>query len=130
MRARLEKSLYIVLGFTFVALALLGVFLPLLPTTPFLILAALFFSKSSPRWHKWLLQNRYFGPILQSWEENHCIASRIKIYIFSSIAIFGTVSLYMIPVVWVQGLTALLIAYAIYFIYNIENCVEFHEEDL
>ena len=129
MRAKIEKTFYLTLGFLFVGLALLGVFLPLLPTTPFLIFAALFFSKSSERWHQWLLNNRYFGPILASWEINHCIAYKVKLYIFSMIAIFGSFSLYLLSKPWMQILTALLITYACYYIYNIETCVEFHEED-
>ncbi len=129
MKAQIERSVYLVLGFAFVGLALLGVFLPLLPTTPFLIFAALFFSKSSERWHSWLLNNKIFGPILASWEENHCIAYKIKIYIFSMIAVFGSLSLYMLHIWWLQLLTALLITYACYFIYHIETCVEFHEEE-
>lgn len=64
---------YKALGFVFVGLGALGVFLPLLPTTPFLLLAAGCFARSSEKWHAWLLDSRLFGPLLRDWESNRCI---------------------------------------------------------
>jgi uncharacterized membrane protein YbaN (DUF454 family) len=60
---------YKVLGFFFVGLGILGLFLPLLPTTVFLLLAAGCFARSSDKWHRWLLSNRTFGPIINDWNE-------------------------------------------------------------
>ena len=51
-------------GFLSLALGTIGIFLPLLPTTPFVLLAAVCFAKASPRFHNWLLQHRTFGPIV------------------------------------------------------------------
>ncbi len=73
------KILYIISGFTFVSLAAIGTVFPVLPTTPFLLLAAFFFSKGSPRWHAWLLRNRIFGPLLKDWQEGGVIRLRAKI---------------------------------------------------
>ncbi|MCB1173857.1 MAG: YbaN family protein [Leptospiraceae bacterium] len=65
-------------GWICLGLALLGAFLPVLPTTPFLILAAWLFSKSSPRLHQWLLRMPAFGPAIQDWEANRVIRPRAK----------------------------------------------------
>lgn len=52
---------------------------PLLPTTPFLLLAAFFFSRSSPRFHLWLYEHHLFGPLLKEWETNGAIPLSAKI---------------------------------------------------
>lgn len=122
----MKKTLYLMLGFVFVVLAVIGIFLPLLPTTPFLILAAFFFSQSSEKCHQWLLNNKVFGPILYNWENSRCIPAFAKKLSFGMIFIFGTVSIITIPLVYVKIFTFLLISYAIYFIYNIETCEHKH----
>ena len=70
---------YKALGFLFLGLAFLGVLLPVLPATPFLLLAAWFFSRSSEKWHQWLLRSELFGPIIRNWETNRCVARRTKV---------------------------------------------------
>ena len=90
------RTLYLVLGFLCVALATLGVALPLLPTTPFLLLAAACFARSSARWHNWLLSNATFGPVIRRWQEQQCIDPAIKRIALGSIALFGGVSLWLI----------------------------------
>ena len=124
MGSRMKKTLFMGLGFLFVALAVLGVFLPLLPTTPFIILAALFFSKSSERCHQWLLNNRVFGPILRNWECSRCIPRFAKILALSMIALFGSISVFALGILWLQVVTVLLVAYGSYFIINIKTCAK------
>jgi len=122
MRKRMKKMLYIGLGFLFMFLGILGVFLPLLPTTPFIILAAFFFSQSSQRSHQWLLENKLFGPILSNWENSRCIPYFAKMLSFSMIAVFGTISVFTLSFIWLKVLTLALISYGCYFIYNIKTC--------
>ena len=122
MRKRMKKTLFMTLGFLFILLGILGVFLPLLPTTPFIILAAFFFSQSSERCHQWLLNNKVFGPVLYNWENSRCIPYFAKVLSFGMISVFGTVSLFTLPFVWLKVLTVLLIGYACYFIYKIKTC--------
>lgn len=67
------------LGVVALVLGGIGIVLPLLPTTPFIILAAFAFSKSSPRLHAYLLNHRVFGPMIVDWRENGGIAPRYKV---------------------------------------------------
>lgn len=73
------RHVYLVLGLLFVALGLVGAFLPVLPTTPFLILAAGCFARSSPRLEDWLLSHPHFGSSLRAWRERGAIPLRAKL---------------------------------------------------
>ncbi|MCV6593313.1 MAG: YbaN family protein [Silicimonas sp.] len=74
----LSRGVWFALGLISLALAALGVVLPLLPTTPLVILAAFAFSKSSPRFQRLLEESRTFGPIIADWRAKGAIAPRYK----------------------------------------------------
>ena len=69
---------WLLLGFIFVAIGFVGVFVPLLPTTIFIILAAGCFTRSSPRFEAWLLDNPRFGPTLRAWRASGAISPAAK----------------------------------------------------
>ncbi len=66
-------------GIASLAIGLIGIVVPLLPTTPFVILAAACFARSSTRFHRWILANRVFGPTIREWETHRAIPRRTKI---------------------------------------------------
>ncbi len=68
-----------IIGIFFVGLAILGAVLPILPTTPFLLVAAACFAKSSPRLHKKLLDNKTFGPMIYHWQQSRSIPKKAKV---------------------------------------------------
>ena len=83
-------NLFRALGLIFLGIGALGVVLPLLPATPFILLAAACFARSSQKWHRWLLANETFGPMILNWEQHRCISCRIKLIgIFSMILVGG-----------------------------------------
>jgi uncharacterized membrane protein YbaN (DUF454 family) len=58
---------------------ILGIFIPVLPTTPFLLLAAVCYARSSPRFHHWLLNNRWFGSYIRNYLQGKGIPPRVKV---------------------------------------------------
>ena len=115
--------LYRSLGFIYVGIAALGVFVPLLPTTPFVLLAAGCFAKSSERWHQWLLSNRTFGPIIKNWRENRCISPLTKIVAIASILVFGGYSIiFVINNLYLRLFGILLFVWGFYFVCRIKVC--------
>lgn len=87
---RALRSVWFAVGLAAVVLAALGVVLPLLPTTPFLLVAAFAFARSSARWHAWLHSHRTFGPLIDDWRRHRAIGRRTKIVgVASMAAVFG-----------------------------------------
>ena len=109
------KALWISLGSLFVALAAVGVALPGIPTTPFLILAAACYIRSSQKLYDWLISNKTFGPYLKDYREGKGIPKKAKglaismiILFVGSSVIFGIENLNLKIAVGVLGLTGLL----------------------
>lgn len=73
------KVLWASVGILMVILGVVGLFLPVVPTTPFLLLASACFVRSSPRLHAWLLDSRLFGPFLRDWEKHRGVRPHVKI---------------------------------------------------
>lgn len=104
---------FIVLGFLFVGLGYVGIIIPGMPTTIFMILAVWAFKKSSPRFENWLLNHRVFGSTLRDWDEHKAISLRTKYIAIATMIGFAGVSIYFIkkPVVQlIVGLSVLGVA--------------------
>lgn len=77
------KIIYFSLGWFFFFTGALGVVLPVLPTTPFMLLALWAFSKSSQRFHSWLYHHKFFGPPIQKWHKYRVIPIQAKVIAIS-----------------------------------------------
>lgn len=120
MSGRLTARQHIlrVLGFIFVALGLVGAFLPLLPTTPFLLLALACFARSSAGLHDWLTGHALLGPYIVDWERDRSIplAAKITSLVMMSASFTWLVAATSAPAIaiWMTG--AILICVAVYIV--------------
>jgi len=90
VRDRLFRGAFVFAGTCFLALGILGVFLPLLPTTPFLLLAAACYARSSKRFYNWLLNNRWFGSYIKNYHEGRGISLKLKVITLA--LLWGTIA--------------------------------------
>jgi uncharacterized membrane protein YbaN (DUF454 family) len=119
----LKAGLYKPLGFLFLGLAIFGAVLPVLPSTPFLLLSAWFFARSSEKWHKWLLNSNLFGPILRNWEESRCISLKTKVVAIVMMILAGTGSiLFALDDLTMRAFTGVLLMIGAVTILSLKTC--------
>ena len=94
------RYVWIALGWTCVGLGLAGAFLPLLPTTPFLLLAAFAFSRGSAQLHDWLMDHPQLGPPIHHWRAHGAVSTGVKIIASISLLVVFGISLAMQVPVW------------------------------
>lgn len=82
-KSRIVRYAYLVSGFLLVAIGIIGIFLPLLPTTIFLILASACFVKSSPKANEWLRSNKILSPYLKNYQDKTGLSAKTKIFTLS-----------------------------------------------
>lgn len=112
------RVLWAVSGLFSMALAFLGVFLPLLPTVPFVLLAAFCFARSSERLHRWLLTHPSFGPMITNWQDNGAISLRAKRLATASIGGVLALSVLLGAPLTVLGLQVLILCAVMLFIWT------------
>ncbi len=104
------------LGLFFVGLGILGALLPLIPTTPFILLASYFFARSSPRMNQWLRTSRLFGPLIRDWQEKGGVRLSVKFtaivvipVVIGTSAYFGQLSFPLLTLLVLLGLIGLIV---------------------
>ncbi|MEH6470651.1 MAG: YbaN family protein [Halopseudomonas sp.] len=113
---------YRTIGIISLGLGTLGAFLPLLPTTCFVLLAAWCFGKSSPRWHAWLLSNKLLGGTLTRWQRYRCISPKVKYMATASMLVSGSYSLSLLGSPVLQIILLGVLITGIYSVWSIQSC--------
>jgi uncharacterized membrane protein YbaN (DUF454 family) len=106
----LRRKLWIAAGLVFTGIAVLGVALPILPTTPFLLLASWCFARSSPRLQAWLRQSKLFGPMLADWERERGVSLPVKVGALGSVALAIVLGFVCYDLVFWQQVLLLVLA--------------------
>jgi len=119
------RILFFTAGILCTALGAVGAFLPVLPTTPFLLLAAACFARSSETLHQRLLANRMFGPYIKRWEEERTIPRAVKRKAIGLVAVSFAISIYIFDEIWMRVMHACLGVAVIAFI----ACLPTSKED-
>ena len=106
--SRLMRGIYLTVGFAALILGAVGIVVPVLPTTPFVLLAAACFARSSTRFHDMLLANRIAGPIIREWVEYRSIPRRVKRWVYLLLALSFGSSILVMPSAGYQVMLAVL----------------------
>lgn len=112
------RHVFIALGFAALLLGLIGVFLPILPTTPFILLAAAFFARGSERFHSWLLQHHLTGPLIVDWYEHRSLRAGVKRWAYVLTTISFSSSILIIQPIAIKLLLLILYSIVIYFLWR------------
>ncbi|WEJ62981.1 YbaN family protein [Thiomicrorhabdus lithotrophica] len=115
-----KRQMHLILGSVFFLTGLVGIVLPILPTTPFMILAAGCFAKSSPRFHQALLNNRWIGQDLQRWERERTMLRITKIRATWVIVIMFSISIaILMGKFWIQGMLVGIAVILLFFLWRV-----------
>ncbi|ATE62834.1 hypothetical protein CCZ27_21655 [Thauera sinica] len=107
------------LGCIALLLGALGVVLPLLPTTPFVLLAAACFARGSERFHRRLLAHRIAGPIVREWEEHRSMPPGVKPWAFGLMFVSFGVSMLIVPATWHRLMLLCIAAVLTFFLWRV-----------
>ena len=107
-----KRIVFMVLAGLFFVLGALGAILPVLPTTPFLLLTSYFLARSSPRLNRWLLASRFFGPILKDWQQLGGVRPDVKVKAIMIVLLAVALSLWLTDLSstlrWIVAATSLM----------------------
>ena len=112
------RFIYAGLGLVCVALAFVGILLPLLPTVPFLLLAAFFFANSSDRLHNWIMDHNIFGPMIDDWQSSGVIRPGAKKAATVSIAAVFGLSFFLGVPTWIVLTQSVVLSCVLIFIWS------------
>ncbi len=109
MSDKLKRRLLIIIGTICVAIGVIGIFIPILPTTPFLLLAAACYLRSSQKFYNWLMNNRWFGTYIRNYIEGRGIPVKVKL--FTIVLLWATISISIwLAANWIVTVILLIIA--------------------
>ena len=115
----MKSWLLFCLGWLSFVTGLLGLVLPLLPCTPFMLLAAALFARSSPRFHHWLLYRSWFGGYLRHWQKHRAMPPGAKPRAIAVILITFAISLWLVKMMWVRILLLAILSCLLIFMWRI-----------
>ena len=101
------RALFLIAGLVSLGLGIAGAFLPVLPTTPLVLLAAACFARSYRPFHEWLIAHRLFGPMVREWHEHRSIAYRVKLTAITMMAVsLGASIVFFVEPAWLKAALA------------------------
>lgn len=109
------KIICIVMGFIFFGLAAVGAFFPVLPTTPFLLLAAFFFARGSDRFNTWFKNTKLYQDYAESYLKHQTMTLKTKIFLCALAISMMTVSIILVDVIWVRLFMVTMIIFMLWF---------------
>jgi uncharacterized membrane protein YbaN (DUF454 family) len=117
----LRRAFYIGAGTLSLGLGIIGAFLPIMPTTVFVLIAAACYARGSDRLHGYLLAHRIFGPVIHDWRQYRAIPERARWVAIATIVVTMSTSALVVDVAWVRVLLALIAVSLITFLVSLSS---------
>ena len=112
----------VILGFLFLGIGMVGIVLPILPTTPFLLLSALLFAKGSKKFHKWFVETKIYKKYIESAFKNKEMTIKSKIKVLITISLLLTCGFVLSPIWYAKAFIILVaIGHYYYFLFRIKS---------
>lgn len=125
MKNKLKKGIFIILAFLFVGLGIIGVILPVMPTTPFLLAASYFFARGSDRFNSWFMSTKLYKHYLEDFLKSRAMTLKAKLRILIPVSIMLIISFFAIKNVYAKGVIVFLFFFKeYYFRFHIETITE------
>jgi uncharacterized membrane protein YbaN (DUF454 family) len=105
-------------GIIFLVTGIIGIFLPILPTTPFVLLAVACFARSSDKLHQKLVNHRHFGPMISDWQQHRCIPKKIKYRASCFIILSFSLSIYTLDSSYLKIMLLVMMCCLLLFIWR------------
>lgn len=124
-RSKMKKAIYIILAFLFLILGSIGALIPVLPTTPFLILASFFFARGSERFNSWFLSTKLYKNNLDSFVKSRSMTLKTKVKILTVSTSMLLIGFYLVGAIYARVIIICVLIYKYYyFIFKIETLHE------
>lgn len=115
----MTKPFFLIAGHLSLVFGIVGAFLPVLPTTPFLLLAAYCYSKSNAKLHAWILRHKYLGPPITDWEQNGVIGLKAKVIATIMLALVVVFRVPSLPItLLLKSIFAIILIFVLIFIWS------------
>ena len=98
----IKRGLYLIVGLLSLLLGVIGIVVPLLPTVPFILLAAFCFARSSERLHQWLMSHPWFAEALNNWQTKRALNRSLKRRAMIMTTLSFAISITLVPLIWVK----------------------------
>jgi len=123
----IKNFLFAGAGLVCLLLGIIGIVLPLLPTTPFLLLAAACFARSSDKFHDWLITHPRLGPVIVSWQKHRCMVPKVKRMATVLILLSFTVSVYLVDYIALKVVLLVVMCGLLIFIWRTADGPDPHQ---
>jgi len=119
-----KRGFFLIIGLCSLLLGLIGVALPLLPTVPFILLAAFCFARSSDRLHRWLVTHPWFAEGIYQWQTKRALTQSLKRKAMLMSGLSFCLSIVIVPIVWVKIMLLCMMLLLLFFLWRIPELTE------
>jgi uncharacterized membrane protein YbaN (DUF454 family) len=114
-----KRGFFLIIGLCSLVLGVIGIALPLLPTVPFILLAAFCFARSSERLHYWLITHPWFAEGIHQWQSKRALSRSLKRKAMLMSGLSFMVSIIIVPIVWVKIMLLCMMVVLLFFLWQI-----------